>query len=116
MIIKMKQHGKQQEQLKKEYESKGYKVYVEANVPQNNSFVIVDILAEKDGKKTIIEIGNCTQAKLEFLKTKFDEVIHLPYLSKSEDGYLKHICGHIWEPRVESPKECPRCKGRIDNG
>lgn len=25
-------------------------------------------------------------------------------------------CGYKWEPRVPRPKECPRCKGRLDFG
>ncbi|GAI37344.1 unnamed protein product, partial [marine sediment metagenome] len=23
-------------------------------------------------------------------------------------------CGYEWTPRVADPKECPRCKGRLD--
>jgi len=23
-------------------------------------------------------------------------------------------CGYVWTPRVANPKECPRCKRRID--
>lgn len=23
-------------------------------------------------------------------------------------------CGYEWKPRVEKPKECPRCKARMD--
>ena len=23
-------------------------------------------------------------------------------------------CGYEWKPRVEKPKECPRCKRRLD--
>lgn len=113
-MIKMKAHGRKQAELMKEYEKKGYKIYVEACVPVGNSFFVVDIIAEKDGKRTAIEIGTCHQTKLDYLKTKFDEVIHIPYMQESKDGYIKHFCGYTWKPRVKNPKECPRCKTRLD--
>lgn len=96
------------------YKSKGYSVDSEVSVPYSDSFVIVDVVVKKDGKTIAIEIGNCLDTKLNYLKTKFDEVIHLPYLLESKDGYLKHYCGYTWKPRIKSPKECPRCKTRLD--
>ncbi len=111
----MRMHEKIQENIKKEYESKGYKVDTEVPIDKDNSFIIIDVVAQKDGKKIAIEVGSKLQTRLDYLKTKFDKVIHVTYLQKSEDNYFKHICGYTWKPRVKNPKECPKCKMRIDD-
>lgn len=106
-------HKEIQHQLKKEYEEKGYQVQLEVSLPYQDSFLIVDLIATNNKEKIAIEIGHCTKSKLDFLKKKGYDVILHPYIQKSEEGYLKHICGYIWKPRVDNPKECPSCKARL---
>jgi len=106
-------HGKIQKKLKEEYEDQGYATSVEVSVSNTKSFYIVDLIAKNEKETIAVEIGNCTKSKLEFLKTKFDKVRHIPYVAKSKDGYMMHICGYIWKPRVDKPKSCPECKARL---
>ena len=108
-------HSKLQEKYVKIYRDKGFDVSTEVNISYANGFYIVDILAVKKNKKIIIELGFHNKNKLNHLKKLVDEVVYIPYLEISKDGFFCHnLCGYVWKPRVNKPKECPRCKGRID--
>lgn len=111
----MKRHGKLQVEYVRKYKDKGYKVETEASINYLNGFYIVDILATKMNKRIAVELGFCNPSKLKHLKKLVDEVVYIPYLEVSKDGFFKHnLCGYVWKPRVKKPKECPKCKGRID--
>jgi len=108
-------HGTIQEQLKAKWERKGYNVRQEVSIPYDDTFYRVDLVAERNGERIAIEIGSCENRKLEFLKKRFSKVIQIPYLQRSPEGLVRHICGHTWRPRIANPKACPRCKSRLDN-
>ncbi len=110
----MQIHGKLQQKYKNLFQRNGYSVKLEVNVPFKKSFYVVDIIAKNRKETVAIEIGYCNENKLKDLEKLFDRVVYISYLKKSKDGYLSHICGFKWKPRVRNPKECPRCKKRLD--
>lgn len=104
-------HGVIQNRLYKKYKKLGYDVSIESSVMKSKGYYVVDLIAKNKDETIAIEIGNCFNSKLEFLKTKFDRVIHIPYLEKLGKGKLRHnFCGNTWETRVTNPKSCPKCK------
>lgn len=75
----------------------------------NKRFQIVDIVGIKKDKKIAIECGGINK-NLDPLRDIFDEVIVLPYVSKSGAEYHCSNCDHQWRSRVETPLQCPKCK------
>lgn len=101
-------------QLQEEYSKKGYSTEKNKVIPYRKSFLVIDLLATIKNKSIAILLDDCSEQKLSFLNKNFSEVRCVPILEKSEDGYLKHnLCGNVWKPKVNNPKRCPKCKGRL---
>ena len=76
---------------------------------KNRKRYVIDIAGVKKDFKVAIECGSLSKNKNE-LKKLFDEVIILPYVRKTGEMFYCSNCEHSWFPRVEKPKQCPKCK------
>ena len=83
------------------------------NTKDGNWFV-VDVVGNNNKQKIAIECGNVGFDRIKKLKKYFDEVIHIPYVKRDGNKVLCLVCEYIWQSRVQYPKECPRCKARLD--
>ena len=61
---------------------KGYKVFTEYRIRIGTRMFYVDVVGFKGSKSIAIECGHTTFAKVEVLKTQFNEVIKFTYTSK----------------------------------
>jgi len=114
----MRRHEKLREKAKQILLDKGFKsneIHDEYTVTeQNGTWLVVDVVGDNNKQKIAIECGNIGFNRIEKLKQYFDEVIHIPYVKRDGNKIICLLCDYVWRSRVESPKECPRCKSRLD--
>lgn len=78
-------HDRLKERYKCYLENKGYKVELEKRVL--NGKYIIDVYGEKGDDVVLVEIGSIQRkGKLEELREKFKNVIHIPYI----DSWLSY--------------------------
>ena len=72
-------HDKLKEYYKRYLENKGYKVDLEKHIL--NGKYIIDVYGEKEDDVILVEIGTIQRkGKIEELRDKFKNVVHVPYL------------------------------------
>jgi len=114
----MRRHNKLVEKAKQLLITKGFKqdeIFEEYTITgQNGTWVVVDVAGIRNDKKIAVECGSIGQNRIAKLKQYFDDVLHIPYVKRDGDKIICLFCDYIWLSRVEYPKECPRCKTRLD--
>lgn len=78
-IIESKKHHILKTNQARILEAEGFSIQFEKPVIINGIRYRIDVYAEREGKRTAIECGHCSKAKLRELRSYFDDVIHIPF-------------------------------------